>query len=120
MKSEELFEDREERRYLIAAKRRGSSTIETDTGTATLHPDGSMRVNNSGYTQELTPKMVQQAWSRAKFLDVHPDIIEDMKMDYEGVELEQEIEEMRPFWTGEFYDFGEEAHTIPDREEFEV
>lgn len=123
MKMSELFENdyvRQMRRELVAAKRQGLGTAETDTGYAILNSDGSMRVNNSGYIQELTPKMVQQAWDNAKFLDLHPDYLEDLEMDYEGAELQQEIKDSRPRRRFGFeYDFGEELHTIPRSEDFE-
>lgn len=97
----------------------------TETGYAVLYEDGSMKLNNSGYVQHLTPEMVQVAWTpRKRKLPIHPDVAKLMKADMEeeglkGRELERAMNEYAPFRAGEYWDFGEELHIIPSKADFD-
>lgn len=101
MKVEELLE---------AAK-----TVHTETGTATLKPNGTMLLNNSGYRQLLTKAQVQAAWSGADKLPLSPAYAQEMRDDGE---TETEIAAAGPYWDGDYWDFGDESHIIPDQDEF--
>ncbi len=98
-------------------KRTKVGSIETETGDATLFSDGTMDLDNSGYTQELTVEQVKAAWSGKKKLPFSPDFIEEYMEDNDGEKPPANCE-WRPTWDGEYWDFGEELHIIPSKEEF--
>jgi len=91
--------------------------IETDTGYAILNKDGSMELDNSGYGQFLTPKQVQAAWAGKK-IPFDGDMLNDLEADYEGQELKDILAGGLSTFDGDWWDFGDESHTIPSEDEF--
>jgi hypothetical protein len=91
--------------------------LRTETGTATLMPDGTMVVNNSGYKQRLTVEQVRAAWSGAERLPLDPETLAELRD--EGFS-EEDIEDSQATYDDDYgwYDFGEELHVIPDAEDF--
>jgi len=91
--------------------------IKTDTGSARLYSDGSMKVYNSGFRQDLTPEMVQAAWSGKKVLPHHPKKLAQMKKEQLTA---KEIRDSRPKYDSQYgdWDFGDELHEIPSKHDF--
>ena len=89
-------------------------TLETDTGTATLYADGSMKLNNSGYVQHLDASQVKEAWSGDAISydeEMYQEVLEDCDGDVRSVGF-------LASWNGDWFDFGEELHTIPSKSDF--
>ena len=94
--------------------------VETDTGWATLRSDGTMRLYNSGYVQVLSKEQVEEVWSGSKGISWDEEVLVDFD---EGSTIAQLIKDgdLPHYWAefdGEWWDFGDEAHTIPDEDEF--
>ena len=107
MKVAELFENKAEK------------VVRTETGEATLYPNGTMHLDNSGYEQMLTKEQVQAAWRGATILPLSPDMVKELQKDYAAEHLELAIEQSSPRWDGDYWDFGDESHAIPDQEDFD-
>ena len=75
--------------------------VDTETGWANLNPDGSMVLNNSGYKQRLSPEEVHAVWSGKR------------RLPGQGL-----TNTTKARFDGEYWDFGEELHVIPPKEEF--
>ena len=89
-------------------------TVETDTGFATLYTDGSMYLNNSDYIQQLEPAQVKAAWKGGPIpfdAEMYQEVLEDCDGD-EG------MVGFLASWNGDWFDFGEELHTIPSKSDF--
>ena len=95
------------------------ATIATETGWAELKTDDSMTVDNSGYRQYLTPEQVHAAWSDSHVIPYNEDDKEELEMDYEGKELEEALAHGAARWDGDFWDFGDEQHVIPAKDDFD-
>lgn len=93
-----------------------SRTIETETGTATLNLNGSMTLDNSGYIQVLSPEQVAAAWNGASKLPLSSEVRAELEA--EGISPEM-MEHSRPFYDGEYWDFGDEQHVIPPKNMFD-
>ncbi len=95
-----------------------SKKLHTETGTAVLNDDGSMRLENSDYIQHLTKEQVQEAWE-TETISMDEDEINDVRGDYDDEEADVFIEQgTAQLGDAGFWDFGEELHVIPSEEEF--
>ena len=89
-------------------------TVETDTGFATLYTDGSMLLNNSGYTQVLDASQVKASWKGGP-IPFNEEMYQEVLEDCDG---NTDMVGFLASWNGDWFDFGDESHTIPSKSDF--